>query len=171
MSWKSIDFASTLVCCFHEVNPDKTIDAWYKILMFAFAGMHFIVYLNEMYRLIPYLVWILDVHAHDASARRTKKYLTHELTEATFEGQVALAGIISFLFEDILGSLLQLYGLLTYDSVVNVVFVACIAIQLLETGSAMNSFREYSSALTEIDKRNEDLEFTKVHGSTESSMD
>jgi hypothetical protein len=152
--WKTVDLAGTVVSCLYEVNPEDSIDTSFKFLMIAFMAMHLITFIHEFYYLVPYICWIFDYNSRSRS-EILKAKLEHEKIDAEHQANIALAGIISFLFEDIPGVCLQLYALLQYETLVNFVFVLCVAIQVLEAGSSMNSFEHYSMALQGIKRFNE----------------
>eukprot|EP00493_Phyllostaurus_siculus_P026459 UN26804 len=129
ITWKTIDFISTCVCCLVEVNPDPSIDGWFKLLMAGFMAIHSVTYINEMYRTLSYLYWVIQQDIEISISNNDVQKMRRYLTQAKFISDIELAAIISFIFEEILGTSLQLWALNQYESLVNPVFILCLTIQ------------------------------------------
>jgi hypothetical protein len=166
MFWKTLDLASTAVGFFVEINPLDDIDDWFRISYIVFACCNMICFSLSMFYIYQYIAFLWE---HQEGIN------TAELHRRKFEIQmnVDVVGMISFVFEDTFGSILQVMALKLYPETVTYTYLACVSMQLIEMGMSVTSFASYQAALEAINMADETVYETKIGAKkvTDSFMD
>jgi hypothetical protein len=165
LAWKCVDFSMTAVGLW-EVTTFTDGDI-YPLIYCIFTGVHclcfgyaFYVLWNDLQHLNnnPMLKEITNTGDIRLTNTNTDEVLTakqsvqYNLKRNELHAANAFSGCISFMFEDIFGSILNLYGLWEFeDAAGSILFIIVTALQVFETGLSFASFQEYGYALRQID--------------------
>jgi len=141
-SWKILDVAGSFFM-FMEINGADDIDPLYVILFTVFLSLHAITFFLNLYYTIYYMAFLWQ-HLNTEDGEQIMKtfetgpttpqnwQFNYDMTEHLW--QMSCAGTLSFIFEDIFGTILGAYACVMYKHMINENFIGGFVIQCLETG-------------------------------------
>jgi len=143
LAWKSVDFASTVVATFVEINPNPDVSVDFKFLMLIFFVLHLVCFIYTAWTHVIF-IWWLRTDAHTTKLQTMQKFKSYESSRIQYAIDIAVAGMMSFVFEDAVGGVLQTYALIEYPELLSAIYVICLVVQIIEAGMSVESFYEYS---------------------------